>query len=155
MSDKKEKICSMCKQDGRSFHKDWTTKDGLRVQCTDCHRACLQKSNQTNWAVRIVIGSINNDKASHRPTDSAEYIDKIWVQELVRNNPNCHYCSVPLAYGRGVNRKTHPRGLQLDRMDSVLPHLKSNCVQCCSNCNRRGKNKPYMQKIEIVIKIFL
>ena len=155
MAAKKEKTCCTCKEKERIFSKDCTRKDGLRPQCKDCHRAIQQISKQINWASKIVRSFRNNDKDMHRPIDSADYIDKQWVQELVRDNPNCHYCNVPLAYGRGIDRKTHPRGLQLDRMDSVLPHLKSNCVQCCKTCNMRGTNKPYKQKIEIVIKIFL
>ena len=151
MSDKKEKMCSTCKRKGRTFCKDRTTKDGLDHRCKNCQRT----QKQSNWASEIVQNSRRNDNRMHRPIDSADYIDKPWVRELVRNNPNCHYCNVPLAYGSGVNRKSHPRGLQMDRMDSALEHLKSNCVQCCNTCNKRGKNKPYKQKIEIVIKIFL
>ena len=151
MSEKKEKSCCTCKQKDCTFGKRKRNKDGLHHQCKDCRRA----QDQINWAVVIVQNSRKNDSKYHRPIDSADYIDKPWVQELVRNNPNCHYCNVPLAYGRGIDRKTHPDGLQLDRMDSVLEHLKSNCVQCCNTCNKRGNNKPYKQKIEIVIKIFL
>ena len=155
MSAKKEKSCCTCKQKGRIFSKNRSRKDGLQPSCTDCRQASQQTSHQINWASNIVRYSRKHDKDMHRPIDSADYIDKQWVQELVRDNPNCHYCNVPLAYGRGVNRQTHPRGLQLDRMDSVLGHLKSNCVTCCRTCNVRGTNKPYVQKIEIVIKIFL
>ena len=155
MSAKNEKICYACKRKERTFNKNRTRKDGLQDSCTDCHRVSQQTSRQINWASEIVHNSRNNDKDMHRPIDSADYIDKPWIQDLVRDNPNCHYCNVPLAYGMGVNRQTHPRGLQLDRMDSVLEHLKSNCVQCCRTCNARGNNKPYVQKIEIVIKIFL
>ena len=155
MSAKKEKICCTCKQKDRTFSKNCTKNDGLDNRCKDCHRTYSQTLHQINWASEIVRNSRKHDKDMHRPIDSYDYIDKSWVQELVRDNPNCHYCNVPLAYGRGVNRQTHPRGLQLDRMDSALEHLKSNCVQCCNTCNKRGNNKPYKQKIEIVIKIFL
>ena len=155
MSDKKKRVCSTCKKDDRPFGKRKTNKDGLDNRCKECRRAHGQTSIQINWASEIVRNSRKHDKDMHRPTDSADYIDKPWIQDLVRDNPNCHYCNVPLAYGMGVNRQTHPRGLQLDRMDSVLEHLKANCVQCCRTCNVRGNNKPYKQKIEIVIKIFL
>ena len=90
-----------------------------------------------------------------RPIDSADYVDKLWIQNSVRDNPNCHYCEVTLIYGRGVNRKTHPYGLQFDRMDSSLPHIKSNCVQCCNTYSKQFTNKPYMENIVIVIKNFL
>ena len=148
MSAKKDKICFTCKQKGRTFHK---RGHGLQHRCKDCQRAY----RQIQWASQIVHASIKSDKDMHRPIDGDDYVDELWVQQLVHDNPNCHYCNVPLVYGRGVNRKSHPHGLQLDRMDSTLGHLKSNCVQCCKTCNVRGNNKPYKQKIEIVIKIFL
>ena len=143
MSAKKKKICSMCKQGGRTYHKDHTTKDGFSHRCMDCQ----QEYVQINWAERIINSSRQGDNRQHRPIDGADYIDKRWVQELVNANPNCHYCDVTLVYGKGVDRSAHPDGLQLDRMDSVLPHLKSNCVQCCKECNNRCQTIPYTWKL--------
>ena len=122
----KKRVCSTCKQNDRPFGKRKTNKDGLDNMCKDCRRA----HGQINWASEIVYNSRINDRGMHRPTDSADYNDKLWAQQFVRDNPNSHYCSVPLMYGRGSNRRTHPHGLQLDRMESTLEqeHLKANCV---------------------------
>ena len=139
------KTCTGCRQpkEDDEFNVDKSTKDKLCCRCKDCY----QEDNQANWANMIVSKSKLGDNRYHRPIDSDEYIDSKWVEELVGNNPNCHYCDEPLNFGSGVNRKTHPDGLQLDRMDSSLPHLKSNCVQCCQTCNIRCKTMPYKWKV--------
>ena len=69
------------------------------------------------------------------------------VRRTHSENSHCHYCDVTLKYGTGVNRCIRPYGLQLDRMDSALPQIKSNCVQCCRKCNVRCCTIPYKWKI--------
>jgi hypothetical protein len=93
-----------------------------------------------------VSNSKFRDDDADRPIDSDDYIDSKWVEELVHNKPNCHYCGVTLKFGIGINRQTQPDGLQLDRMDSSLEHTKSNCVQCCKTCNQRCGTMPYKWK---------
>ena len=139
------KKCCTCKQhkEYADFNRDQLRKDGFSWQC----RVCTQKYRQTCWASEIVHHSRLHDDAAHRPVDSDDYVDRQWVEELVRNYPNCHYCGVTLKFGIGVDRKANPDGLQLDRMDSPLPHLKSNCVQCCQTCNRRCQTMPYLWKV--------
>ena len=129
------KTCSTRNQpkENGEFHRNKTMRDKLSSRCKDC----VQEYHQANWADVIVSNSKINDNDYHRPTDSDDYIDSKWVEELVGNNPNCHYCGVPLKFGIGIDRQTNPDGLQLDRMDSLLSHLKSNCVQCCKTCNNR------------------
>ena len=138
------KKCCTCKQhkECAEFNRDRKRKDGFSWQC----RVCTQKHRQTCWASEIVHHSRLHDQDAHRPVDSDDYIDSKWVEELVRNNPNCHYCGVPLKFGIGVDRKANPDGLQLDRMDSALEHIKSNCVQCCDTCNSRCQTMPYKWK---------
>ena len=138
------KTCSTCRQpkeDGE-FSVDKASKDKL---CNKC-KECAQKYKQTHWSSRIVSSSRQHDNDDHRPTDSDDYITIRWVEGLVRNYPNCHYCGVPLKFGLGINRSTNPDGLQLDRMDSSLEHAKSNCVQCCKTCNNRCGTMPYKWK---------
>lgn len=53
--------------------------------------------------------------------------------ELSQNN--CHYCDAPPSnkYQGQCGDVFIYNGL--DRIDSALPHLKSNCVPCCKVCN--------------------
>ena len=139
------KTCCTCKQhkgDGE-FHRSKVNKDGLFYQC----KKCKQEYQQRNWASVIVHRSRYNDHKHHRPTDDDDYIDPQWVADLVRDDPTCHYCKAQLDFGIGVNRCLHPAGLQLDRMDSRVPHLKANCVQCCQTCNKRCQTMPYLWKV--------
>ena len=101
---------------------------------------------QRNWAKIIISNSMLTDRNRHRPFDCMNYIDAKWVEERVNMNPCCHYCTKRLKYGIGVNRSADPDALQMDRMDNSLAHFKSNCVQCCSNCNHRGCMMTYEQK---------
>ena len=139
------KTCSVCKiaKEMIGFSVDQKSKDGLQHRCKDCDRTY----HQVHWASRIVRASQSHDIRAGRPVHSVDYIDEMWVTELVRESPNCHYCDVPVRYGPNVNRQTNPDGLQLDRKDSALPHTKSNCVQCCQTCNNRCKTLPYKWKI--------
>ena len=134
-------ICRRCKKNKESsdFYR---RKGGHHTQCKDC----VRERNQINWATAIVENSRKNDAKAPRVINDDDYINDQWVKELVQNNPNCHYCDVPLQYGIGINRKTHPDGLQPDRMDSSRPHTKSNCVQCCHTCNKRCQTLPYEWK---------
>ena len=141
------KTCTVCKalKQYDDFSKNSTRKDGYDNRCKTCYNEYIQN----NWSRTIVRMSRSNDKRDHRPIDGAGYIDETWVTELVRNNPNCHYCYVPLKFGLGTNRNTDPCALQLDRMDSLLPHLKSNCVTCCRTCNQRFQTIPYQWKVSL------
>lgn len=142
---RKMKTCSVCEQtkEESEFNKDRRNKYGLRSGCKNCER----EYDQVKWAAGIVHNSRGNDNKANRPTNSAEYIDENWVKALIRTKPNCHYCDIPLRFGIGIDRSTNPDGLQLDRMDSALPHNKSNCVQCCQMCNQRCKTLPYQWKV--------
>ena len=137
------KTCTKCKQVKSEFHKDKSKKDGLDYRCKDCTRAYKQDI----WAKRIIDHSREHDEDANRPTDSIDYIDEKWVEKLIQENSHCHYCDVDLMYGIGVNRQVNPDGLQLDRMDSTLPHIKSNCVPCCRMCNVRCQTLPYKWKV--------
>ena len=135
------KKCTRCKQD-KEVTEFSANKDGLCSHCKDC----IQEYNQINWSSVIVRSSRRNEKRDNRPIDG-DYIDEKWVRELIQNNQNCNYCEVPLQFGIGIDRATHPAGLQIDRKDSSSSHTKDNCVQCCSECNNRCKTMPYKWKV--------
>jgi HNH endonuclease len=45
----------------------------------------------------------------------------------------CHYCGIPLSWkSHGYSGDGH----HLDRKDNSVGYTKSNCVVCCSRCNR-------------------
>lgn len=85
----------------------------------------------------------------------------------------CYYCGVknsnrfnPYLKKDGTTRndqKVSEKRIQetwwsyngLDRLDSSLPHLKSNCIPCCKRCNRMKSNyteKDFIEHCEKIIK---
>lgn len=53
----------------------------------------------------------------------------------------CHYCAV---VGDPLNG--------VDRIDSSLGYLVSNCVPCCSICNRAKGAMPYAEFLEYLLR---
>ena len=54
---------------------------------------------------------------------------------LYTNQSTCHYCGDDI-YWATQKKRGIPCGYNLDRKDSSLGYLKSNCVVCCPRCNR-------------------
>lgn len=73
--------------------------------------------------------------ASYCKEDEERGRDNDLTPEFVRNmiyRP-CHYCG-------GMAESGHNG---LDRMNSSLGHLQSNCVPCCPTCNNKKRTKTY------------
>ena len=139
------KTCTRCGQHKEEFEfsRNKINFDGYDNQC----KLCFSQYIQMSWPKTIVRASRSNDNRDGRPTDDDNYIDEEFISNLILSNPFCHYCHVALAFGVGVDRSRHPRGLQIDRMDSILSHLKRNCVQSCRLCNQRCSKMPYNLKV--------
>ncbi len=139
------KTCTRCgmHKDIFEFSRNKINLDGRDNQCKRCFSQYIQMS----WPKTIVRASRNNDNRDGRPIDDVDYIDEAFVTNLVTSNPFCHYCKVRLEFGVGIKRNEHPRALQMDRMDSILPHLKRNCVQSCRLCNQRCSKMSYNLKV--------
>jgi hypothetical protein len=60
------------------------------------------------------------------------------------SNDACHYCLTKIVWNpySTVNNEFISRAYYLDRKDSSLGYSKSNCVVCCTKCNR-AKNADY------------
>lgn len=67
----------------------------------------------------------------------------------------CHYCGSdipwePFGTVRGAYRN---RAYHLDRKDHTLPYSVSNCVVCCTTCNRMRSNKFSYQEFVLVGRV--
>lgn len=62
-------------------------------------------------------------------------------------NNNCHYCgSAPMLATITLNSKCAPKEIYyngIDRKDSNIGYILSNCVSCCRICNRAKGDMPY------------
>lgn len=73
--------------------------------------------------------------AAYRHNDKEKKRDNNLTLEFVRDNiyKPCHYCG-----GFGKNGYNG-----LDRMDSSIGHIQSNCVPCCPTCNTKKNDMGY------------
>ena len=69
----------------------------------------------------------NTDKKHHRDND----LTPEFVRDMIYKP--CHYCGSMAEVGYNG----------LDRKDSSLGHLQSNCVPCCPTCNKKKRTKDY------------
>ena len=82
---------------------------------------------------------VNEDNKKGRVFQKANYINDIWVLgEMKKNNNCCAVCkhSVTLV----TTFENDETCFSIDRIDSNLAHIKSNCQITCVKCNLRLKN---------------
>ncbi|KAA6402265.1 MAG: hypothetical protein EZS28_002211 [Streblomastix strix] len=88
-----------------------------------------------------VVGYNIQDKQKHRKTNNNVTINDYEYYKDLFDTSNCVICGDKFAMD---NKPT------LDRIDSKLPHIKSNCQPCCIYCNRYKSDKD-----EKVKKLFI
>ena len=142
INDIPHRYCCHCKEFHPLNTKYWGKKRGKLSECkirvrqyrqTEAWKKSMVKSNQKNWAVRMVVTSRSEDKMRNR-YNPVGYIDKNFLEmQLIRQNSRCFYCGSRMEYGVGFSR-TSRRGLTVERLDNSKGHLKTNCVLCCSGC---------------------
>lgn len=110
------KKCAACKQTKsvNEFWKNFSTKDGLTNRCKSCEKERHDIYAQTlNGRFRIYRDRKEKDFAL-----TIEQFDQLTKQ-------SCEYCG-------GFN-KENINGI--DRVDSNVGYVLSNCVSCCFICN--------------------
>ena len=133
----------------------WGNKRGKLGECkirvrqyrqSPAWKQSLAKSNQKNWAVRMVISSRREDKKRNR-YNPVGFIDKHFLEmQLILQNSRCFYCGSQMEYGVGFSRRSR-RGLTVERLDNSKGHLKTNCVFCCCGC--QSINHPQNKKRKV------
>ena len=104
------------------------------MRCAGCAKSAIL-SNRKNWCRRVIQDCLQKDreKTWDEPWDTADYITKEWVKAYYdEHGPRCFWCDKEcrIVERRGVD------GLQCERLNNKVPHLRSNCVMCCGGCNR-------------------
>lgn len=92
------------------------------------------RKGQTGFLAPKTVAGIRNDakKAGYEWA-----LDDLFVFELIKKD--CSYCGAPSLWPRGRNG--------IDRINSEIGYLKSNCVSCCKICNRAKSNQTAEQFI--------
>ena len=92
------------------------------------------------WKRNVVSASKCNDRRKweqYEIDDYGMYLTQERLDELLTlQDGRCTYCSTVLQYGAGMNRKTNPNALTVERVDNNVPHVIENCLLACSSCNR-------------------
>jgi len=103
------------------------------------------------WFNKIPRDSKRNDRVAGRTEyDQADYINTAFLFHLQTKQQNkCYYCWSELSW---MERRTAKNGLTVERINSTLPHIRSNCVLACKSCNssrftrKHGLLKRYFTK---------
>lgn len=87
----------------------------------------------------VGVGGLNKLFADYKKTAKRGVRPFELTLELFQKltSSNCHYCGNPpslLSYHKGAKHLAYKYN-GVDRVNSGLGYIESNCVSCCSNCN--------------------
>ena len=106
--------------------------------CKSCSKAWRQEHRYHETMER---SNRNADKRAGRSMDELVYCTSARTREMqVMQKDKCYWCDVTFAYGVGVNRRTNPAAVTVDRLNNDLPHVVENCVLACMSCNKGHRN---------------
>ena len=135
------KNCPRCKKERPLDH--FTSK---KKSCLICKKT-LKKSEQKNWASTMVRDSRKKDKKKFGDKTTTVTKEYILNQHKLQNN-KCYYCDSEMEYGVGVTRFHNKNALTLERISNELPHINSNCVLICWDCNMMKNSTEFKKFIE-------
>jgi hypothetical protein len=120
----------------------------LRNQCKECGGAsicnhnrirnqCKECSDPIKLTIKnMICGAKANDKKYNR-YDAVNFVDYCFVENLLDDYKCCYYedCKKELQIMKYNNSLA-----TLERINNNIGHIKSNCVICCLECNRKVKS---------------
>jgi len=140
------KICTICKEE-KLLDQFKKTKAGyLKKICSPCDNKRAHDYDAKNWENRMVRGAKYIDKKKKRNNKNIVTKKYIQKQHKLQNN-KCFYCDCEMKYGIGVSRECST-GITLERISSDLPHINSNCVLICHECNTMKSSVDFRKFIE-------
>ena len=97
----------------------------------------LEQMTDAVWKVSNDMVRLARKSDKHRLYRPDEYITRGRIVDMfVMQNGRCaFYCGRKMLCGAGVNRKTCPDAVSLERVDSKLAHTSNNCILACIACN--------------------
>lgn len=141
------KICRICKEEKPLsefyFRK---AKKAYETRCNTCESIRKKKWEEKNWPKRMIVGAKSTDR---KKFNNVKTVTKKFIlnQQKLQNN-KCFYCDCEMQYGFEINRSTNPKGVTLERISSNLPHINSNCVLICSECNKMKNSTEFRKFVE-------
>ena len=143
------KSCKNCRDiDARSREKCKCEHGRQKSRCKECGGAsicnhnrirnqCKECSDPIKLTIKnMICGAKANDKKYNR-YDAVNFVDYCFVENLLDDYKCCYYedCKKELQIMKYNNSLA-----TLERINNNIGHIKSNCVICCLECNRKVKS---------------
>ena len=134
---------------------------GKHIHSCGCmHRESAKKNGiKGTEVVTLPFGESAFNKHYSQYKRDAEKINRVFVitKEQFRSivNQNCYYCGSeprPLRKSGRGNGTCVVNGI--DRVDSSLGYILSNCVPCCTRCNRSKRDFTQEDFLDMVYRIY-
>jgi hypothetical protein len=129
-----QKHCSYCDCRVNDDHWYWQksdkTKDGGYWKCKQQNRDNSKRWRLNNLDRMRLRSHFDQDRKRSREFD----LDLDFYRTLIKQP--CLYCCTRPADG-------------VDRKDSSIGHVKTNCVPCCAKCNIILGDIPFIAKLEL------
>ena len=130
------------------FYRDHGSADYHGYHCKTCNNYLVRLHTQRNPFQTMVWASRSSDKRAGRDLTGTDYITIDHISEIHKaQDGQCLYCGVLMLHGEGVNRKTNPDGMTVERIDEQLPHVIGNCCLVCRLCNHMRGDKSHTDMI--------
>jgi hypothetical protein len=113
----------------------------IKNQCKECEGTSICQHNRIrsickkcNDPIKItILNMIRGSKQwdiQHNYYDADHHIDKFFIKQLIDESINCYYCKVQMQF-----IDYNDILCTIERVDSHIGHIKSNCVLACKRCN--------------------
>lgn len=133
------KSCTPC----RNINNSRRRKNNAKSKITD------KLYRKRRWGAKKVWDNQKKDRTRFTWNPS-EYMTEQWVYDTnASQQQRCYYCKIDC---QRTNMRGIQNGLQIERLDNKLPHLKTNCVICCQACNSRQFSDLSRFKPETILK---
>ena len=135
----KEPYCIWDVNASKYITKNWLWVAITRaIRLSDIQFHFGRVANNTRTFQQMVEGYISQDVNKDRTLDQLlqcpQYIDAEWINDRYLKSDVCKMCSNSMTLEKGSENL-----LTVDRLNNLLPHVKTNCQLLCLACNR-GKN---------------
>lgn len=132
-----------CKDCGTGYCKHNRQKG----QCKECgtghckhnkqHAHCKKCKDPVKITIKRWLLKCKQTDKKKKIYDRINFIDKIFLKNLVEDINNCVYCKVKLTY-----EGNRPHNLAtIERVNNNKGHIKSNCLLACFKCNNKRSNR--------------
>lgn len=130
-------LCKKCGGGSLCIH------DRSKYQCINCcgssmciHNKekdqCKLCSDPIKITIMNMIKSSKHTDIKKNKYDANHFIDYPFVEQLVFESKNCHYCKIEMQFIEYQDDMC-----TIERLDNSIGHIKSNCVLACRECNFR------------------